>query len=330
MIPLSNGRKKYLIKSLGSMTTLSDLTDILNLIIDYMDNDKLYKIAPKTLVHYGNYKKRPINIYKKFTILKKNGKERTILSPNPSLKLIQRCIATLLSVVYEPNANVMGFVNDKSIKDNAQVHVGKYYVYNVDIKDFFPSISIHRVKAVLKLAPFNLNTDTKITERTTDSNGAIKPNIDTEGKERLAFLIANICTFEGVLPQGAPTSPILSNIVCQRLDRRLQGLAKRFGAAYTRYADDITFSSYTNIFSAEFKAELTRIIKTENFELNPDKERLQKPAHRQVVTGLTVNEKVNVSQKYIRDLRATLHNWEKLDLEQAINIFNKHQFATKK
>ncbi|MFO7864185.1 MAG: reverse transcriptase domain-containing protein [Salinivirgaceae bacterium] len=239
--------------------------------------------------------------YQQFTIQKKNGEERTITAPVPTLNLLQACIKTMLAALYIPKPCVTGFVNGKSIVDNARVHVGQNYVYNIDIKDFFPSIHFRRVKTVLQLSPFNL-------------------------KEKIAFMVANIACYQGVLPQGAPTSPILSNVICQRLDRRLTGLAKRFGCKYTRYADDITFSSMHNAYHSQsaFIKELHRIVKNENFTLNTRKTRLQHRNYRQEVTGLLVNEKVNVNKRYIRTIRAILHNWETKGLDKAADIFRDH------
>lgn len=127
------------------------------------------------------------------------------------------------------------------------------------------------------------------------------------GKEPLAFLIANLCTEDGFLPQGAPTSPLFTNIICQRLDRRLQELAAQFKAVYSRYADDITFSADEYIFTRRFMERLEKILKDDRFEINPEKTRIQGKAFRQEVTGLTVNEKLNVSRRFYRSYRTLLH-----------------------
>jgi hypothetical protein len=134
-----------------------------------------------------------------------------------------------------------------------------------------------------------------------------------------------------VLPQGSPTSPTLTNFLCAILDRRLNGLAKRFGATYTRYADDITFSSQHNVFKDEgFNKELYRIIQ-ENQQLliNPDKTRLQRAGYRQEVTGLAVNEKPNVSRRYVKQLRMWLYYWEKYGVEKAEQIFRRDYITDK-
>jgi retron-type reverse transcriptase len=214
---------------------------------------------------------------------------------------------TYLNVVfqamYEPTEAAMGFVLGRSIADNASVHVGKYYVFNTDLKDFFPSIQQPRIWAVLQLKPFSLNKE-------------------------LASVIAGLCCMQdangdGVLPQGSPCSPILTNIICRQLDRRLTGLAKRFNLKYTRYADDITFSSDYNVFQddSEFMTEFKRIIADQHFIFNDKKTRLQKSNERQEVTGLVVNEKVNVVREYVRDIRNLLYIWKRYGYEQAYAKF---------
>jgi len=195
-----------------------------------------------------------------------------------------------------------GFVSGRSIVDNAKRHVGKKYVYNIDLKDFFPSINFHRVRAVLeKVPPFKLD-------------------------HKIAVIIANLCCYENSLPQGAPTSPTLSNFICRKLDAKLYKLSKDRNFTFSRYADDITISCNRNIFTPEFKSLLTEIIKEEGFELNPKKERLQRNhvksetgyiRERQEVTGIIVNEKPNVPRHFIRNLRAALHNWTKYGYDVA-------------
>lgn len=159
-------------------------------------------------------------------------------------------------------------------------------------------------------------------------------------KTALANIIANLCCTElevermdekglwqtvkrRVLPQGAPTSPVLTNVVCQRLDHILTGVAKRFGLIYTRYADDITFSSMHNVYQtgSAFINELHRVIADQGFHIKESKTRLQKQEHRQEVTGLVVNEQVNVSKRYIKELRMWLNYWERYGYYKASSLF---------
>jgi RNA-directed DNA polymerase len=234
--------------------------------------------------------------YTRFFIKKKSGKSREILAPIPKLKLIQRCINVMLYSVYIPQESAYGFVPGKSIFDNAKVHAGSAFVYNIDVQDFFPSIYFKRVKKVLELPPFNL----------------------TGEREPIAFMIANLCSENGVLPQGAPTSPFLTNIICQRLDRRLSEFAKKLNARYSRYADDITFSSNDFVFTKRFRDKLEKILMDERFTINPEKTRIQGKAYRQEVTGLTVNEKVNINRRFYRKYRTLVHLFKTKGPEAAL------------
>jgi hypothetical protein len=198
-----------------------------------------------------------------------------------------------------------------SIVDNAKIHAGSTYVYNIDLKDFFHAFDRNKVKLGFMRAPFSLSKE----------------------REPIAFVLACLCTHpflvEGemqiVLPQGSPTSPTITNVLCESLDRRLAGLAKRFGAKYSRYADDITFSANHNIYvKSEFIDELHRIIEEDqNLEVNKSKTRLQKVGYRQEVTGLVVNEKVNVRRRYVKQIRMWLYYWEKYGYQHAQELFEK-------
>jgi len=313
----------------ATMQNVEELVQLLNFAkgILYPPTEKTKPIQLKSVTFYANFLLSQQKRYKSFSIKKKSGGERIISAPHPTLKLIQRCLNLLLTALYEPHQAVMGFVPNRNIVENAKVHVGKKYVFNIDLKDFFPSIELHRIKAVLKLPPFNLNED----------------------REKLAYMIANLCCHvtnneeeilpkykvgdgydlayfdelksRAFLPQGAPTSPVLSNIICQKLDRRLNGLAKKVGVKYTRYADDITFSADSDVFNLTFKAEMRRIVEEQRFIINEKKVRLQGIGYKQEVTGLVVNEKVNVSKKYVREIRTILHNWEKLGEAEAEKVF---------
>lgn len=283
----------------ATMQTKNDLLDLLNTIKPLLIHSKT-KVRPiplKALTYFANAKLAQKR-YTTFTIKKKSGGERSIAAPVKQLKLIQKCLNTAFNIVFIPSKSAYGFVQGKNVADNAHLHAARHYVFNTDLKNFFPSVDFRRVKTILQLEPFKLNDD-------------------------LAFLIANLCCYEGKLPQGAPTSPTLTNAICQKLDRKLSGLAKRFGAVYTRYADDITFSSMHSIYSkdGEFMQELHRIIENEKFTINEAKTRLQRSAYRQEVTGIIVNETPNLSRQYIAKIRAMLHNWEKQGIEKASEIF---------
>ena len=303
-------------KQFAELQSKEELVKLLSDAKNMLYGEECKPFQLKSLTYYANptlCKKR----YQTFTIKKKSGADRTIHAPVKGLKSILRSLNVVLQCVYEPHEAATGFVLEKSIVDNAKKHVGHHYVLNMDLKDFFHTFDRNRVKMGFIYEPFNLGGD----------------------KEPLAFLLASLCThpFEidgeekTVLPQGSPTSPTLTNMLCQKLDRRLTGLANRFGATYTRYADDITFSSPHNIYTDEaFNKELKRIIEEDQkLVINPKKTRLQKAGYRQEVTGLIVNNKVNVHRRYVKQIRMWLYLWEKWGYEIAQQKFLKDYFADK-
>lgn len=239
--------------------------------------------------------------YQHFEILKKNGSSRNIYAPKPSLKKIQTLLKELLEEVFKPHNAATAFVKNRGVVFNAKQHVGKAAVFNIDLENFFGTIHFGRVFGLLTSPPYSLQTET-------------------------AKLIANLCCYNGVLPQGAPTSPIISNMICKSFDRDLSLLAKTNRAFYTRYADDITFSfsniSYQEIFTDEKEPSQTlkTTIEKHGFTINKSKTRLQYKTERQVVTGLKVNRKVNLDRRYIRTTRAMLHSL-RLDPDSAREKF---------
>lgn len=293
-------------KRFEALNSKGALIDLINYTRESFYPKRYGKIPLRALTYYADHRKCSKR-YREFTIKKKNGGDRVINTPVKELKEIQRSLNAILSCLYTPHHAVYGFVSNRSIVHAAQEHVGMKYVFCSDLKDFFPSITLYRIKACLMMSPFSLNKE----------------------KEPLAYLIANLCcdVKEGrpVLPQGAPTSPILSNIVCGNLDRRLTGLAKRFRLKYTRYADDLSFSGMENVFQeeGEFRKELTKIIEGQGFVINEEKTRLQKRAYRQEVCGLVVNRKVNVKKRYVKEIRRYLHFWEILGKKKTKDIFLK-------
>jgi hypothetical protein len=291
--------QKKISDSFDSLKTIPDFIELLNFVYQVLYKEAKYPFKHSTVSYYAfHFSDR----YFSFEILKKNGKPRNINAPKGYLKLIQQCINVILQIKFTPHYNSHGFLLNKNIVSNAKLHTGKNFVLNIDLKDFFESIKFRRVKTVLGLPPFDL-----INER-----------------EDIAFLIANICCNNDFLPQGAPTSPILTNIICKRLDKKLTLFAKENKITYSRYADDITFSSLNDVFNDAFITELKSIITNEKFELNESKTRIQNWKQRQEVTGLTVNKKVNVNREYIRRIRAIFNNYEKKGPAIAQNIFNKH------
>lgn len=291
--------------------TVNDLVKLLNWIEqnneDRNTQEVLKPIEPRHIHFLARTKE---SRYTHFTIPKKSGDPREIRDPDDALKRVQKLLSCLLQLVFLPKAHYCtnGFLYGRDIIRNAQPHVNKRYILNCDIKDFFPSINFRRVKTVLGLAPFDLKDE----------------------KENIAFVIANICVYQNSLPQGAPTSPLLSNIVTQKLDRKLSKYALSRKVKYSRYVDDLTFSSNKNLFDDQFLKDVENIIAEENFQINDKKTRINTDMERQLVTGLLVNEKINIKREYLQKVRAMLNNWEKGGLEFAKRKFRRHQPAHKK
>jgi RNA-directed DNA polymerase len=235
--------------------------------------------------------------YKTFTIPKASGEDRLIAVPPPVLMNWQRILCEFLTKRYVRKPSVHGFVNGYSICSNAKVHINRHLVLNIDIRDFFPSIHYGRVRGMFARHPFNF-------------------------PHAVASTLARLCTWNGALPQGAPTSPIISNLVCRGMDNDLWRLLKKSPCKYTRYADDITISTNHQSFPEQFVLShdamsgtvhlgetLKSIFAKHHFSINEKKLRIQSSAFRQVVTGLTVNERVNVTRKYIQTLRSIICEW---------------------
>lgn len=217
--------------------------------------------------------------YTSFFIPKKSGKWRKIEAPNDRLKEIQCWIKEKILEKLELSESAKGFRKSINILDNAIIHTNKKIVLNIDLKDFFPSIKYDQVFKVFYYAGYT---------------------------KEVSHLLTKLCTNnENVLPQGAPTSPILSNIVCYKLDKRLSALSSKIGANYSRYADDITFSGNKNI--VNFLFLIRKIINEERFIINEDKFRILYSNGKQTVTGLTVNKKVSVDKKLLKELENAIY-----------------------
>ncbi|VVE05532.1 hypothetical protein PIN31009_02345 [Pandoraea iniqua] len=252
----------------------------------------------------------PTPPYKHFIIKKRDGSPRYIAEPRKRLKVLQYKVLSFLTERMTPlKPAVHGFVPHRSIVSNAKAHTSRknHFVLNLDIEDFFPSITFFRVRGVLTSRPFNFS-------------------------HQVATVIAHMCTLGGKLPQGAPTSPLLSNLVCRTMDRDMTDLARRNRATYTRYADDITFSFSVRarrslpqaICAADDEghvalgAELQDLITTKHhFSINTAKTRLSDRHRRMEVTGLTINQFPNVRRKYIDRIRGALNAWERNDYAAA-------------
>lgn len=242
--------------------------------------------------------------YVRFTIPKRDGTERPIWAPKKRLKASQRWILHNIVERLPVHGAAQGFLVGRSILSNAAVHVNSKILLKMDIKEFFPTVSLRRVKGVFRRAGYRDGISTLLALICTEAPREI---VQMEGKTYYVSLGPRC------LPQGAPTSPAITNALCLRLDRRLEGLAKKLGWRYTRYADDMTFS-----LPMEHKGKprlgsmigcVTRIVAAEGFEVKQEKTRVHRTGGRQSVTGLVVNGDGDprVSRKLRRQLRSAVH-----------------------
>jgi RNA-directed DNA polymerase len=223
--------------------------------------------------------------YREFFIPKRSGGKRRILAPDNELKALQRRILRRLLARLRSHPAAMGFERGRSIVTNALAHQRQAIVMSLDVKDFFTSTTARRVHRYFRRIGWN------------------RP---------AAKLLVRLCTHGDGLPQGAPTSPRLSNLMDYRLDARLAGMATRLGAIYTRYADDVTFS-FADAASARvnlLRKFARRVFRENGYTLHRRKKaRVRRRHHRQMVTGLVVNDRVNLPRETRRRLRAIEHRW---------------------
>lgn len=217
--------------------------------------------------------------YHFFEIPKSNGQPRQIAAPQRKLLSTQKWILGHILKRGRPHRCAKAFIKGLSVVDNAKPHKNREVVTRIDLKDFFPSITYQQVRKEFEHFGYPYH---------------------------VALVLANLCTLNGFLPQGAPTSPALSNMVCIRLDKRLAGLGKKMRFRYTRYADDLVFSSNNRKFP-KLIPFLKEIIQQEGFTVNEEKLTVMRSGSQQKVTGLVINEKVGIPREHRRWLRAVAH-----------------------
>lgn len=296
-----------------SITSVSDVANLLEI--------------PTGQLLYILYHKK--DNYRTFEMEKKSGKKRVINAPNGGVSILQKKLKPIIEYFYRPKKSAHGFIKGKSIITNANMHTKKKFVVNIDLENYFDSITFARVYGIFKSKPFNFS-------------------------HPAATVLAQLCTHNGKLPQGACTSPILANLASTSLDKQLTQLAGRKNISYSRYADDITFSyNQAKVIEVVEKNEdgsfaisetIDNIISKNGFKINHEKFRVQTKNTRQSVTGLVVNEKVNIDRKYIRITRSMIHRWKDdkvkyallfttekgchtKDNNQAIEIFRNHIYG---
>lgn len=261
----------------------------IDFVLDYISQeskDSKHKFSFERIVEICKNKNE---FYESFAVPKKNGGFRDVLSPNEELRTLQIIIKDLLEHNYnfeKVPKHICGYVKGRGIKENASFHVDKKYVLNVDIKDFFNSVKKEYIRKYLSYKPFSINRNSVS-----------------------SIIISEICTFNNSLPTGSVTSPFLSNIVLKELDYSLTMLAVKNKIIYSRYVDDLTFSTNKKIDFKNLVNSIGQRISKFGYKLNKNKTRLQCWGSRQIVTGLVVNKKVSVKREFIDLTKVMLNNW---------------------
>ena len=244
--------------------------------------------------------------YKTRPFIKRNGVIRQIAVPHSTLKMIQRRLLLELEKLYRPHSRAFAYIKGRGIRSNATTHLGRKHIFSVDIKDFFDQINFGRVRGRLMAQPYGLSNS-------------------------IATTIACLTTFDNKLPFGGPTSPILSNMICSGLDAELAKLGRDTGSFYTRFADDMVFSTQKSRFAHQIAQlvdedgvgkiipgpDLDQIVTKHGFTLNPAKTRLKSRQDRQIVCGVMCNEKLNIRRELRREIRAILNAWQKYGEDKA-------------
>lgn len=245
-----------------------------------------------------------VSHYIRFKIPKKTGGDRLISAPMPRLKQAQRWIVQEILNPVELHRSAHGFRRGRSIVTNAQPHVGAAVIINLDLKDFFPSISYPRVKGLFRSLGYSELVATLLGLLCTEQEIEA---VELDGKTYYIALT------ERHLPQGAPSSPAITNLLCRRLDRRLAAMAASLGFVYTRYADDLSFSASgeSQLHVRQILKQASRVIAHEGFAVHEQKTRVLRRSQHQEVTGVVVNAKPNVDRETLKRFRATLHHIEK-------------------
>ena len=284
------------------LSSLYDLADLLD-------------VKPFQLSYYA-FRLDKKDAYTEFRIPRRIGGFRRIEVPVRTLKYIQRLIHESLTQVYGPHPAVHGFRTNRSIITNAQNHLGRRYVLNIDLSDFFPSITRKRIYGRLVAPPYSL--DTKVAN--------VIAALTTNGYSRL--------------PQGSPSSPVIANMVAAKMDGDIAKLSGPLGCRYTRYADDITISTSRREMPPEIARyphargtgqvvlgdRLTHFIEENGFRINHRKSRLQSYWTRQMCTGLVVNgERLSLPRPYVRRLRSLVDHWKKKGWEDAAKVLSESE-----
>jgi RNA-directed DNA polymerase len=272
-----------LLHPIGVMKTNRALLRLINLPVF----SNLYQLAQIIHIKPGilrKYNGESENTYTSFYIDKSDGSKRLIQAPVRELKGLQAWVLRNILDKLAISPYATAYIEDRSILDNVTPHRNNRYFICIDLEDFFPSITRRRIAKLFSRLGYS---------------------------QKASEILAGICTYEGKLPQGAVTSPALSNIIASKLDRRIAGYTSKRNIIYTRYSDDITLSSNNRNALNQSLSRVIKIIKTEHFRVNNDKLRILGPRRRISVTGLVKNNteaKFSIGRRKKRHMRAVIHH----------------------
>lgn len=264
----------------------AELAAALNLTIEQLRHFAIHRVRDR------------VQHYIAFAIPKRSGGERVIHAPKKKLKAVLRNVNDQLVSKLPVHVAAHGFVKGRSVKTNAQPHVGRAVVVKLDLKDFFPTVTWARVRGLLISLGYGFPVAASLAALMTESE---RQPVTVDGQTFHVPVGDRVCV------QGAPTSPGLCNAVTRKMDARLSGLAKKLGFTYSRYADDLTFSGDDATQLETLINRATRIIHTEGFVVNGTKTRVMRRGNSQRVAGVTVNKELGLSRKERRKIRAALH-----------------------
>lgn len=243
------------------------------------DFSELTHISKSTLYQLS---KNADKYYKIYTIPKKSGKARVICQPSKKLKGLQSWVLVNILERLQVSSSCKGFEKGSSTYHNAQPHKSANALLTVDLSNFFPTVSQKRVFNIFKAIGYN---------------------------NLISVMFSNICTYKESLPQGSPCSPKLANLSAWRLDVRIQGYVGKKGINYTRYADDLSFSSLNPLKVVQVIPMIKKIISDEGFRINPTKTRIAGLARAKIVTGLVLtNDSVGIGRNRFKDIRSKIHH----------------------
>jgi len=263
-----------------------------------------------------------VDHYHRYSIPKKRGGFRNIASPKPILKKAQRKILNDILEKFTCSYHAHGFLKGKSVVSSADAHIKQpVLVINMDIEEFFPTITFQRVRGMFKAFGYSGYIASLLAMVCTYCE---RIAIEIKGKMRY------VKTTGRILPQGSPASPMITNILCQKLDKRLSGLAVKFGFNYTRYADDMSFTTNqsSDLNEGRFCGLVIKILEEEGFKVNKSKTRFLRKNNRQLITGIVMNnQNLSIPKKWIKRFRAAVYNANKLKLDGKVPIEVKNEIS---